>query len=305
MKLHGFAGSRAQTVRRLTTILFLTLSLTVAARADFSTGFETTSGSYTAGSPVSGVHDTGLPGTASWSTLFGSTSAITVTNNPANVKSGTQALHVVDADTSAYGVSYNLAGAVNYSSAFTLHFSLNVSSVGLAPTATFGTPIQFYLGDNSTSAGTKAYWTSGYVSSGGVLYLYVASSTNGSSVTGVNLGSYTTYSAYGQYVDFDITIDPTTHKYTNLTLTGAASGAVDKTSTLLGSSSGGEIPWLNNTLGTPSSTFVLAAGGGGASVFDIDNLSISNVPEPTTIALAAFGTMILLGRHRSRRRYGI
>lgn len=298
MKSSPMNNSRIHICRTVSLALLCAASVTLNARADFSTSFETTSGSYTTGSTVIGVHDTGLTGTASWSALFGSTSAMVITDTAGMVKTGTQALQITDSTTSsAYGASYNLTGAVNYSNPFTLHFALNVASYGGT-----GNPVQFYLGDNSTSAGSKAYWTAGFLSSG-FLYLYEASSVGGSSATAYNMGAYTTYSPLGNYVTFDITIDPTTHKYTGVTISGTTSGAVDKLSTLTSQPGAGEIPWLNGsgTNTAPLNYFVVAAGGAGTATFAIDDLSISNVPEPqsvTLLALAAGGMALACLRRR-------
>lgn len=265
--------------RRIVASLLLTVCFTAAAYADFSTGFEASSG-YTAGSTVVGVDDSGLPGTASWSQPFGTSANATITNSGALV--GSQSLSLYNPG-SSQSAQLNLTGAVDFSQAFTVSMVFN-------PLVANGTSaFNFQLGSSSYGA-QYPYWLRGFIGSGAAntgtgIYLYQGTATSSATVSATRIGTIT----ISQNVTLSMTIDPTAHLYTNITLNGT-----DVTSTIPYA-----VPYLDSSTVSSYLTFVTGSGSSGSLTY-VDSFAISNVPEPGTAALAMVGAgmMLLMGQRR-------
>ncbi len=257
----------------------LACSLAFTAHADFSTGFETTNGAYTAGSPIAGVDDNGLTGTNAWS-FFGGGSSSNVTITNVGAISGAQSLSLANVGSSV-GATVNLAGAVDYTQKFTVSFSFTaLDAIGAAP-------LFFQLGSNSYG-NTQPNWLRGYIGAGtsSSLYLFQDSTTNGTSVNAGTKISYDgspvgTYAALAndQSYTLSLTIDPTTHTYTDATLNGTSI-----LNSLLAVSNG-EIPYISGNLTNATYLFFVSGSSSTGSNILIDNFSIANVPEPASLTL--------------------
>lgn len=280
-------------LRRALTPVF-TLCAVSAAHAQFVTGFETSSG-YSASGVVNNVDDSGLAGTTKWTSL--NTGASTTGDKPAT---GSLALHFNVATTgTAQGNALDLSAAgVDFSQEVRLKFDLAVTSFSA------GTGYQFILalGTNTWGANSKA-WT-GVIFDNGLLRLNRDSTSSpGAANLQSNVGNYTTYSPLGSYITFDVRFNPVTHAYTHFSITGTTS-SVDLTSTFAGVA----LPWLGNTVGDPAKTISLVVGSNDTGIFDVDNLSLTNVaavPEPSTwsaiCGLAALGWTAAGRRRRIAR----
>lgn len=260
-----------------------------------STSFETTDGSYVNGASIQGKTDTAIG--SAWSNVGNANSST------ANVYDGSLAIRVTDSSTT------NSSGATTawtnadslLLSPFTFKFSL---AVGADVSDGTGNQVQIYLGQ--PVAGDANNWTKVVYDDSnidglqnGVLRICTGTGAANTDYA-VNLGLYTAYSAFGEYVTFSITIDPTTMKYTSVTVDGTlTANPVDLTTTVQ-ASNGGTLPWTS-TLGTPSDQMLIVTGGNDTGTFDFDAFSITSaVPEPGTWALLVIA-MILLPLLRRRR----
>lgn len=271
--------------------LLLLLAGTAASRADFATGFETSSG-YGTNTTVIGVQDVQAPIGNVWVRLFGSSANDPlVTSSTANPETGLQALQLNDTSGSdPLSASLNLGSAFDASSTFTVGFGMALSGIS----AGTGNQAQVYLGHNTTSPGVQPYWLSVFYNDG-ALTMYVNNST-GTSGTNITLGNYTDFSPLGEYVNFEFTIDPTTFQYTSVLLWGTTSGVVDKTA-FVQSVNGGYAPHLQ---ATPESYLSFVTGSNDILVANFDDVYVTTIPEPSAVALMLLGGTGLLLR-RSRR----
>lgn len=271
-------------------------------RAQMVTGFETSNG-YTSGGNIIGTTD--LSSGTAWGTVNGGGGAATWTASDSDPASGLLAFNVVKSqNTAASGVQLNLGPAVSsvQSDPFTISFDLNV---GADISSGTGNQAQVYYGpqttpQNSLSNGSNVpYWVALRYNNGN-LDFYTAN-LNGTGGTAVNLGSYTTYSALGDYITFDITIDPATLQYTSVLVSGTLSSA-DMTATVLASNSG-FIP--GHVAGTPDNYFSVFLGLNDTGTVNFDNLSVAAVPEPGTWAMLTFGLCLFVCfRKRTRISFG-
>jgi hypothetical protein len=269
---------------------FAALTCLSTSQAAFLTGFETSSG-YGTNTTVIGVHDTAAPGTNSWTKLFTGADSI-ITSSTAHPQTGSQALTFDKTDTTnAVGATLTLGSSVDLTQPFTMAFALSVNSVS----AGTGGQAQILLGAGNTNAGSSAFWTRVVYDNGTIKVL--VNNADGTGVTDVSVGSYTTYSNLGDYIDFSISIDPTTMKYTNIQITGSLSSA-NVTSTVLASASGGVVPHLNVAAASIGTNVTFASGGNDQINMNIDNLSV--VPEPGSALLLGAGLSFLLLRVRRR-----
>lgn len=277
---------KLQTLRITLLPLFaaLTCSLTLTAHADFSTGFETTSGAYTAPNPIAGVDDNGLPGTNAWA-FFGSGSSSNVTITNVGAISGAQSLALANVGSSV-GATVNLTGAIDYTQKFTISFSLNASS------ALGSAPFYFQLGNNNYGT-TQANWVRGYIGAGtsSSLYLFQDATVGG---TSVNAGTKVSYDSSGSFASLansqtytiSLTIDPTAKVYTAASING------ESILNSLLAVSNGEIPYINGNLTTATYLFFVSGSGSTGSNIMVDNFSIANVPEPDSMALLLMSSVV-------------
>jgi len=263
-----------------------------SVRAAFITGFETSSG-YGTNASVIGVYDTAAPSGNLWFNTFSLPA-----NNPkmisstANPQTGSQALRLTNDGTSgALGASIQLGTSVDVANPFNIHFAMALNNIS----AGTGNQMQVYFGFANAQAGIESYWMT-LLYNNGDLFMQVNNSTN-NGVDIIALGAYTTYSALGSYISFDLAIDPTSNKFTNVQLTGSLTSA-NLTSTVLASPSGGTIPHLS---ATPNTIFSFISGGNDTITADFDNLQITAVPEPSAVGLLVFGAAaVVLVQRRMR-----
>lgn len=309
---------KARLLIPLTVLLVGTLS---TVRADFSTGFETSSGSYTAGSTIVGVDDNGAPGTNAWTALLGGgtlSSAMGITTT--SPQSGTQAFQINDTtNAQAYAAYLNLTNTVvNFTQPYKVSFGMNILSLG-SPVS--NNQIQFYLGasltdPNGTSGGR--YWTELLYNNGKIeLYKNATGGTSSTPIVSTSLSLYaptatlTTSGTFSNvvtntngYVTFDITIDPVSKTYTGFQITSTTGAVTDLTSTV----NGVTLPWVPNSTSSglvvgadPAYNLMFVTGTDDIATVNFDNVSISNVPEPAAWALVALSALATFG-YRCRRR---
>lgn len=256
------------------------------------TSFETTDGAYANGTTVIGVSDNKLGGT--WTDLFNTVgTAGTINASNALPASGSLALGFTkSSNTSALGAAINAANTSSlFAQAFTLNFSLNIGTIS----ASTGSQVQLSLGQSTSSDGN--HWTR-FVYNNGTLQL-VTGTGAATSDTAVNLGSYTSFSPLGSYINVSISIDPATHKYTNVSIAGTATSQ-NLTSAVL-ASNGGTVPWTSS-LGNPSASLLAFMGSNDTGTVYFDNISVSAIPEPGSFALLAGGAIGFVAVSRRRRR---
>lgn len=260
--------------------------------AQILTGFETSDG-YTAGASVIGVNDSGIPGSAAWTAISGF-SATTPFASTANPQSGSMAwrLERTGSTSGAVASRINISDAgVDFAGApISLSFGISINSFSTDTTNQF----QIYLGDADINPTAGRYWTT-IIFNNGSFYLYKATA-DGTANTPVNLGAYTTYSPLGSYITFDMVFDPVAKTYTDLSLTGSVSSA-SFASTIADE----RLPWRPNLVGEPGKFLTFVAGSNDLIQVDIDNLSISNIPEPAQASLIAGAVFAAFAATRRRR----
>jgi len=260
------------------------LGLAGAVHASFLTGFETSSG-YGTNATVIGVHDTSAGGTNTWQNVSGFSNS--VTSSTVLPQTGLMSLRLLDTSTSAgTAASLDLGSAFNFAQPFTLSFSMAITATG----GTAGLVFNVWLGNAVNSLSTKEWTHFAYDSSTQNVGVYVSNAA-GTSTQLVTLGKYTDFATAGQYMTASISIDPTTRKYTNVTLSGALA-TTDVTSSVLAVNSG-TIPWIPSTAGNPGSNFWVSSGGLGTVTAFIDNVSV--IPEPGPAVLVGLGLVPVLG----------
>lgn len=288
MKTHTAAARIS--IRHFAAAAFLGCTLaTTPVHAQIFTGFEPGAG-YTDGNSVTGVDDTGIAGSATWSTSPTSNSAFSSSANP---YAGTLSMRVLRTGTTsgASGASLNLASAgVDFSST-AWNFTISMA-VGSGYSSGTGNQAQIYLGNNTF--GSKQWLT--LMFSEGHFYLYGDNGSGTGTQAYTSIAQYTTYADLGNYVTLSITVDPVAKTYLGGSIAGHK-GSADFTSAIAGRA----LPWLSNTAGNPGSTFWVASGGNDIITVDYDNLTITNVPEPSVPLLLTTGLgAVALLRRRAR-----
>jgi hypothetical protein len=282
------------TCASLLTIASLTTSV---ARADFTTGFESSSG-YTSGNTVVGVQDTSAPSGSTWVNGFGgSLIAPTVSSsNPA----GGSGLHLRIDDTSAAAnhnsdARLNLTTAVDLTKAFNFSFSFAVAAGQSG--GTFG----IILGDIGYQLdGTGNNWFAfGINNNQGFVYM-----RSGGTVSQVQVSSnLTSFSDPGNYINVSVDIDPTTRSISSFFISGTK-----KTTDILATNSnftGKQVPWQGDADNLPDAFLNIGSSTANIGTLDIDNISLSNIPEPSTAAaLLGIGALscVLCSRRRTGQR---
>lgn len=269
---------------------------TLPGWAQFSTGFETSSGYGGNATTVVGVQDVSAPTGAVWANVSGFTGGGAVTTSTVNPHSGAQALRLYDSSTSSgTGVELNLAGTsgLNLASTFKIQFSWAYSGVGGAA----GPALNAWFGIDSNSTSAKDWMHVNYDTSNDYLGIYLSNAA-GTTSTLITLAKFADLASAGSYVTWSLTIDPTTHVYTNVTLSGDL-GSTDVTSIVTAYNSG-TLPWRSNVAGDPASILWFSTGGAASITAFVDDVSISNVPEPSTYALMGLSLCTLVGLMRRR-----
>jgi hypothetical protein len=265
----------AFTPTRIAVLFLLSLFGTGSAQADFSTGFETSSG-YTSGASVLGVHDSAAEEGNTWTSLFGTASQMTTSD--ANPADGDLALTVVAPGDAAQMAYLDLGSSAPTSDKFNVKFDLAISSDVSVDT---GNQVQIYFGAENGSSylsdATTPFWFSVIYNDGQLL---LSTRSESGTVFKTSIGDYTTFSDLGEYITFDITIDPSFNKYTSVSLSGTTSSA-DVTSTILAQNEG----TIASKGGTPENIFSVVTGSNDTGTVYIDNLSVTSIPEPSALAL--------------------
>lgn len=271
---------------QLFSLLAAGLVFAAPASAQWITGFEAAQ-SYS-GTTLSGVDDPALSGTAAWyvpSGLSGGGSRQTY--------SGSSALRLVDTNSSGWAIGLNAAGAIDYSQPFNLSFDFALASVTTNGATGTAPVVNVRLGADTNSNSNKSWLRFSYNADGS---LSLWTNSGGSTTQQVSIGNLATFASAGTYLRVSISVDPTTHTYTSLTLSG------DTSSATISSIAGSVLPWIPNTVGEPPTNFWAHTTGAPFSTSYIDNISLTNIPEPSAFA-AALG-LAGLAFAGSRRRRG-
>lgn len=263
--------------------------LSCSLHAQVLTGFDSAAG-YIANSAVTGIDDSGIPGTATWTSPLSNPGIA----SSANVRDGDLALRIqrTGSTSGASGSRIDLSSAgVSFDNPVNLSFSMAISNYS----AGTGNQVQVFLGGTGFDAYASKHWLT-LLFSDGALYLTVRSTDTTN--TSIGLGAYDTYSDLTGYIDFSITFDPVAKKYTSVTLSG-----VKRSVDLSASFASTILPWIPGTNGDPGLTLTLAAGSNDIVTVDFDRLSISNIPEPSTFAvMAGLAGLALAGARRRHTR---
>ena len=267
-------------------LLAVILSSASFVHAQFVTGFEDAQG-YT-GTTLNGVDDPVLSGTATWyipASYSGAGSRQTYL--------GSSALRISDNNTSAWAFGINAAGAIDYSKAFTFSFDLAIASMTAGTATGNAAALNIRLGNDTNSNSNKSWLRMSY-NVDDSLSLWVNS--GGTTTTQLHVGYLADFVTAGTYLSVSISVDPETKTYTGLTLVG------DKKSETIESVAGIVLPWIPNTAGDPPASLWFGTTGQPTSTSYIDNISLSNIPEPSAFAVfAGAGALGLAGIRRRRR----
>lgn len=271
-------------------LAFLSLAATtLPAFSQVVTSFENpANGTYANGTTVIGKTDSSTGG--AWSLFSGATGDIFSSN--INPLQGSLAVRINDASTSAASGAFLAVpnSSSILTSPFTFEFSFAINSVS----AGTGSQVQIYFGN--AVVGDSNHWLRLTYNDGNLQII----TGNGSTDSPVNIGAYTSYSNLGQYVTFSLTIDPTTHKYTNAVVSGSLL-TQDVTAAVLASNAG-TIPWTASGGINPGTTLAIVVGSNDTAVVDFDVLRIVAVPEPSTALLLGLGLAVPMFRTLRRNR---
>jgi hypothetical protein len=255
--------------------LFAGLALFASvSHAQFTTGFE--SGQGYSSSTILGLDDPQLAGTAAWYNPGGLSNGGSV-----QTYGGTSALRLSDTNTSGWSTGLNLAGAIDYTKAFKLSFDFAVASMSPGTATGTAAAINVRLGHDTNSNSNKTW---ARISFNADRTLSIWENSGGTTQKQTHIGNFDDFVSSGTYLTVSISVDPVTHTYTHLTLSGDL-----KTETIT-SVAGTVLPWIPNTAGEPPSILWAHTTGTTTSTSYIDNISltnISNIPEPSTYAIGA------------------
>lgn len=262
------------------------LAVSAPASAQFVTSFENAQGYTTA--TLNGLDDPTLAGTAAWYVPGGLSGGGSV-----QTYLGAQALRLSDSSSAGWATALNVSSAINYSESFNLSFNFAVASVNPG-TATGTAPvINFRLGADTNSNSNKSWLRLSYNADGS---LSLWTNSGGTTTTQTAVGSYASFASAGTYLSVSIGVNPLNHTYTGLTFSG------DLGSQTVTSISGMTLPWIPNTSGEPPSIFWAHTTGAPTSISYIDNISLTNIPEPSTYAALLGLTGLGAAAARRRRR---
>lgn len=281
----------------------------VEARADVVIDFENYSTTHTIvssspGNPViTTIVDQTDPATnTNWYSVFNqkTAAAAQLTVSTAKPKTGANSLLISDNNSAAGGgfsAALKLASTLPTTSAFTLQFSVAINYSALA-----GNGAILMLGSSNSSLGSSVdkYWMAMNIDSTGRILIW-GDNTAGTTATATKLADYSTYATNGSYLTFNLTLDPTQNLYTSIVLSGdlATSANLVPTAGTLGtglanSAMGGRLPTLSNVAGTTDSYIGFSMAGTSSGDLYVDDISVTTVPEPSTVEFAIFGLAALL-----------
>lgn len=290
--MKSFLGSGSRLAALAGAVCVFSLVASPLRATTVSTGFESgTDGTYTAGGDVIGKQDTSLGGT--WTSIW-TTPPTGIIYTTSNSYAGSSALQIVGNQT-ARGAQIQIANASSLlSSPFTFSLAMNIESIA---TPISGQQVQVQFGSSTFGSGSNwlKFGYDGFHSSttGTDRQTYFFQAWNGTALTPKYIDLSSVANGFGEYVTFNFTIDPTTHTYTSASITGSK-GTVSFDIT-------GLLSWDGST--TPSNYLNIVTGANDTVTVDFDNVTISSVPEPTTLGLACGGVLLLASLRRKNRRY--
>ncbi len=265
------------------------LGLALPASAQFVTGFDAGQG-YSTGTII-GVDDPVLSGTGAWYVPASLTNGASIQNYGSPQS---QALRLTDNNSNNFAAALDLATAIDFTKSFNLTFSIAVESMN-AGTSTGATPfVNVRLGRDTNNNSHKS-WLRFSINVDGTMALYT-DATGGTTTTQFGVGTLSDYVNAGGYLTVSITVDPVSHTYTRLELSGS------KQTQVVSSAAGLALPWISNTAGEPPSVFWINTAGSPTSVTYLDNVSLTNIPEPSAFAsVLGLGALVCAATRRRRR----
>lgn len=291
------ATSNWKRLALVSTALALSFSSVPLSAATISSGFEpVTDGTYTVTTTeIVGKQDTSLSGSASWTSIwtpptgviFSSQTGVAGSYGVRIVGDGT----TVSGGTTARGTQIQVSNATSLlSSPFTFSLAMNVRSVG-SPTSGQQAQVQF----GAQTFGSGSSWLKfGYDGTSTGQYYYIQG-WNGSGLVSRSVLTSNVTAGLGEWVTFNLTVDPDSHLYTSATVTGSkGTVAFDLT--------GLQMAWNGTNAPTNANYLSFVTGGSDIVTVDFDNVSISSIPEPATAGLLVGGLLLgFAGRRRNRR----
>lgn len=276
---------KSKNTPQLLSLLVASVALATTASAQFVTGFEDAQGY--SGTTLNGVDDPMLDGDAAWyipATYSGAGSRQTYLGSPA--------LRISDSNTSAWAFGINAANAIDYTQPFKFSFDLAVASMTAGTATGSSAALNIRLGADTNSNSNKSWARISY-NVDDSLSLWINS--GGGTTTQMHVGNLADFVTAGTYLSVSITVDPSAKTYTGLTLSG------DKKSETIAAVAGVVLPWIPNSAGDPPANLWFGTTGQPTSTSYIDNISLTNIPEPSAAAvLLGFGGLAAAGLRRRR-----
>lgn len=280
-------------IQPATLALAATLLTSATASAAYINGFE--GAEYVAGTSLSSITDSLSGNTWSVYSTNGGTSVSSAIASSAHPASGSSHIRLSDTASSNIGTMLNLGSGATAMLTQPVVISFKAASL-TTPTNSVNS---LSIGDNNSFGSTKSWAAVSFSTTNTVV---ISAYKWGESYTGFSArnanGTYMTITP-GTYISFEFTLDPTTYAYSSIKVNGVEQMGIAFTDPVVGS-----IP--TSLKATPTSSAVLSAttdrylklwsGSGNVATFDVDDLSITAVPEPASAALMGLGSLLLLRR---------